>query len=63
MNKDREGISIVTIVKNGVEFIEETILSVVNQKNVQIEYIIIDGGSTDGTLEIIQKYKVVSSQH
>jgi glycosyltransferase involved in cell wall biosynthesis len=57
MNNNGEGISIVTIVKNGVEFIEETIRSVVNQKNVVIEYIIIDGGSTDGTLEIIQLYK------
>ena len=54
---NREGISVVTIVKNGVEYMEETILSVVNQENVRIEYIIIDGGSTDGTLEIIEKYK------
>jgi len=50
-------ISIITIVRNGVYQIEETIKSVISQKNVNIEYIIIDGKSTDGTLEIIEKYK------
>jgi glycosyltransferase involved in cell wall biosynthesis len=57
MKNSIEGISIVTIVKNGVEFIEETILSVVSQQNITIEYIIIDGGSTDGTLDIIKLYE------
>lgn len=55
--KDKEGISIITIVLNGGLLIEETILSVVNQNNIKIEYIIIDGGSVDNTLEIVAKYK------
>lgn len=50
-------ISIITIVRNGVHDIEETIKSVLSQKKVNLEYIIIDGKSTDGTLEIIEKYK------
>jgi len=57
MTNNIEGISIVTIVRNGVEFIEETLQSVVNQKDINIEYIIIDGGSTDGTLDVIQLYR------
>lgn len=49
-------ISIITVVLNDVHHIEKTILSVVNQTNADCEYIIIDGGSTDGTVEIIQQY-------
>ena len=49
-------ISIITIVYNGAKHIEQTIQSVINQSYDNIEYIIIDGGSTDGTLDIIQKY-------
>ena len=50
-------ISIITIVYNNVRDIEHTILSVINQSYSNIEYIIIDGASTDGTLDIIQKYR------
>jgi glycosyltransferase len=50
-------ISIITVVFNAVNTIEETINSVINQSYKNIEYIIIDGGSTDGTLDIIEKYK------
>lgn len=50
-------ISIVTVVYNNVTEIEKTILSVLNQTYPNIEYIVIDGGSTDGTLNIINKYK------
>jgi hypothetical protein len=50
-------ITIITVVFNGEEFIEETILSVISQTYDNVEYIIIDGGSTDGTLEIIKKYE------
>lgn len=49
-------ISIITVSYNAVESIEETILSVINQTYSNIEYIIIDGGSTDGTVDIIKKY-------
>ena len=49
-------LSIVTVVKNGDIILEKTILNVINQSYTQIEYIIIDGGSTDNTLAIIKKY-------
>jgi glycosyltransferase involved in cell wall biosynthesis len=49
-------ITIITVVWNGVSTIEETILSVINQDYDDFEYIIIDGVSTDGTLEILEKY-------
>ena len=48
-------ISIITVVYNAVRTLEETILSVINQNFENYEYIIIDGGSTDGTVEIIKK--------
>ncbi|MCG3710612.1 glycosyltransferase [Aliarcobacter butzleri] len=50
-------ISIITVVFNGEKFLEETIKSVINQTYENIEYIIIDGGSTDGTIDIIKKYE------
>ncbi len=50
-------ISIITVVYNGIEFLEETIKSVIAQTYPNIEYIIVDGGSKDGTLEIIKKYE------
>lgn len=50
-------ISIITVSFNSVETIERTIKSVLNQDYKNIEYIIIDGGSTDGTIDIIKKYK------
>ncbi len=50
-------VSIITVVYNAVETLEKSILSVISQGYSNIEYIIIDGGSTDGTIEIIEKYK------
>jgi len=50
-------ISIITVVFNEVETIEQTIKSVLSQTYPNKEYIIIDGGSTDGTLDIILRYE------
>lgn len=49
-------ISIITVCYNSVSSIEETILSVINQTYKDLEYIVIDGGSSDGTIDIIKKY-------
>ena len=58
-------VSIITVVKNNVQCIDSCIRSVLSQKYPEIEHIVIDGGSTDGTLDIINRHsgslsKVVS---
>jgi len=60
-------LSVITIVYNNAKDIERTMLSVLNQTYSNIEYIVIDGASNDGTVDIINKYKdrlaiVVSEQ-
>lgn len=50
-------ISIITVNYNDVQGLEKTISSVMNQTSLDFEYIVIDGGSDDGSLEIIKKYK------
>ena len=50
-------VTVVTAVLNDAGHIEQTILSVISQTDIEIEYIIVDGGSKDGTLELIGKYK------
>ena len=50
-------VSIVTPSFNGAEFLEETIRSVLAQDYPRIEYLVMDGGSTDGTLKILERYR------
>lgn len=57
MENNKPLISIITVVYNGEKYLEETIQSVMNQTYDNVEYIIIDGGSSDGTLDIIKKYE------
>ena len=57
MNLDKKTlISIITVVRNDENNIEKTIKSIINQKDKFVEYIIVDGDSTDNTKKIINKY-------
>ncbi|MFD2148208.1 glycosyltransferase family 2 protein [Mucilaginibacter antarcticus] len=50
-------LSVITVVYNNVASFEQTMLSVLNQTYTDIEYIIIDGQSTDGTIDVVKKYE------
>ena len=50
-------ITIITVCMNSVNTIEKTIRSVIEQEYSDLEYIVIDGGSTDGTLEVLRQYE------
>lgn len=56
MKNDKTLVSIITPSYNQGEFIEDTLLSVKNQDYPNIKHIVVDGGSTDNTLEILRKY-------
>lgn len=49
--------SIITVVYNGESFIENTIRSIIHQRHPSFEYIIVDGGSTDATVDIVKRYE------
>ena len=54
---DNPLITVITVVFNGANYLEKTILSVITQSYDNIEYIIIDGGSTDNSINIISQYE------
>ena len=54
---DQPLVTFITVVYNGVSDLESTILSILAQTEKRFEYFIIDGGSTDGTIDLIKKYE------
>ena len=67
MGTKKKLLSIITVVKNDAINIEKTIKSIISQKNQDVEYLLIDGKSSDGTLQRAQRYhnkidKIISSK-
>jgi glycosyltransferase involved in cell wall biosynthesis len=56
-------ISIITAVRNGADHFEQTVISIESQDFRDFEFIVIDGGSTDGTLDIIERHSRSISYH
>lgn len=56
-------VTVITVVFNDCRSIEKTLINVTNQTYPNLEYIIVDGGSKDGTLEIIKKYTSKTSKY
>jgi glycosyltransferase involved in cell wall biosynthesis len=50
-------VSVITVAYNSVQTIEDTMMSVLNQTHGDLEYILVDGGSADGTVELIRKHE------
>jgi len=53
---DKPLVTVITVVFNGVDRLENTILSIVGQDYENLEYIVIDGGSEDGSVDVIRRY-------
>ncbi len=57
MTQPTPKLTVITVVYNNVSDIERTLLSVINQTYANIEYVVVDGKSTDGTLEVLKRYE------
>ena len=56
LNRNAETLTVATVVRNAVDDIETTISSVISQTYPDTEYVVVDGASTDGTLDVIRRY-------